>query len=101
MSTPVLPTRIGNYTPLSKLGEGGMGVVYCARDERQPDRLVALKVISKAASREDTGKRFQREARILEGLRHPNIVTLYEVGVFGKESFFAMELLSGTTLLPY
>jgi serine/threonine protein kinase len=101
--TGELPKRIGHYVPLSKLGQGGMGVVYCARDEREPSRLVALKILSAGASggREETGKRFQREARILEGLRHPNIVTLYEVGVFGKESFFAMELLSGTTLGPY
>src|SRR5262245_38392579 len=96
-----LPARIGHYVPLAKLGEGGMGVVYCARDESRADRLVALKVMSEAATREDFGKRFQREARILEGLRHTNIVSLYEVGVFGKVSYFAMELLSGTTLSPY
>jgi serine/threonine-protein kinase len=96
-----LPARIGHYVPLTKLGEGGMGVVYCARDDRRPERLVALKVVSEGGAREDLGKRFQREARILESLRHPNIVTLYEVGVFGNVSYFAMELLHGTTLSPY
>jgi eukaryotic-like serine/threonine-protein kinase len=99
----VLPSRIGHYVPLRKLGQGGMGIVYCARDERDESRLVALKVISQTATgaKDETGKRFQREARILEGLRHPNIVSFYEVGVQGTQGYFAMELLSGSTLSPY
>src|SRR5258706_16148114 len=88
--TGELPKRIGHYVPLSKLGQGGMGVVYCARHEREPSRLVALKILSQGATcgREETGKRFQREARSLQGLPHPKSVTPSEAGVSCKKTFF-------------
>lgn len=100
--TTQIPGPIGPYVPLRKLGEGGMGVVYCAQDSRDPTRLVALKVISGLDEHgDDTVRRFSREAKILEGLRHPNIVTFYEIGYAQGKSFFAMELLKGTNLRPY
>ncbi|MBK8598765.1 MAG: serine/threonine protein kinase [Holophagales bacterium] len=94
---------IGPYRPLRKLGEGGMGVVHCAQDARNPDRLVALKVLSGSAfsAADDSARRFLRESRILENLRHPNIVSFYEVGLHDGRPYFAMELLSGSPLTAY
>ncbi|MEO6323821.1 MAG: serine/threonine-protein kinase [Thermoanaerobaculia bacterium] len=96
----ITPRQIGPYVPLRKLGQGGMGVVYCALDSRDTSHLVALKVISQAAAgkRADAARRFLREARILEELRHPNIVSFYEIGEHEGQSYFAMELLTGGTL---
>src|SRR5512135_2750308 len=97
------PARlIGPYRPLRKLGEGGMGVVHCAQDTRD-DRLVALKVLSGSAfsAQDDSARRFLRETRILERLRHPNIVSFYEVGLHEGTPYFAMELLSGSPLSTY
>jgi len=81
-----------------------MGVVYCAEDTREPGREVALKVISEGgqgSKNDDTARRFVREAKILEGLRHPNIVSFFDVGLQGETSYFAMELLSGASLRAY
>jgi serine/threonine protein kinase len=98
-----LPERIGPYRPTRKLGQGGMGIVYCAEDLRQEGRLVALKVIAwrRESAHDDAALRFQREAKILERLRHPNIVTLYEVGAEGAQTYLAMELLDGTPLSAF
>ena len=99
-----IPARpIGPYRPLRKLGEGGMGVVHCAQDTRDPDRLVALKVLSGAAfnAADDSSRRFLRESRILEKLRHPNIVSFFEVGLHEGAPYFAMELLSGSPLTAF
>src|SRR5512140_1744335 len=102
MSSP--PARpIGPYRPLRKLGEGGMGVVHCAQDTRD-DRLVALKVLSSGtafSAADDSARRFLRETRILERLRHPNIVSFYEVGLHEGRPYFAMELLSGSPLTAF
>lgn len=100
MSSSATPRLIGPYKPLRKLGEGGMGVVYCAQDTRNPDRLVALKLVSgaSAGSGDDSARRFLREWKILESLRHPSIVSLYEVGIHQGQSWFAMELLTGQPL---
>ncbi len=80
-----------------------MGVVHCAQDTRDPDRLVALKVLSGSATsaKDDSARRFLRESRILENLRHPNIVSFYEVGLHDGKPYFAMELLSGSPLSAY
>lgn len=103
LSGPI-PRNIGPYRPLKKLGEGGMGVVYCAQDTRD-ERLVALKVISGSAhagsAGDDSEKRFLREARILESLRHPNVVSFFEVGSSHGQDWFAMELLSGKPLSAF
>lgn len=100
MSSSATPRLVGPYKPLRKLGEGGMGVVYCAQDTRSPDRLVALKLVSASSSGggDDSARRFLREWKILESLRHPSIVSLYEVGIHQGQSWFAMELLTGQPL---
>ena len=86
---PVSPgTRIGPYEILSLLGAGGMGEVYQARDTRL-GRDVAIKL-----SAERFSERFDREARAVAALNHPNICTLYDVG----PNYLVMELVDGATL---
>ena len=89
--------RIGPYTIERKLGAGGMGVVYAARDERL-HRTVALKTLSRFADDETARKRFWREARAAASLNHPNVCQIYEIGEDGAELFIAMELLEGEVL---
>src|SRR5262245_4202820 len=92
------PKKFGKYELLSKLGQGGMGSVYEARDPIL-DRALALKVVSpKLLSEGDTFARFQREARAAARLQHPNIVTIYELGEAEGTLYIAMELLGGTDL---
>ena len=98
--TPVrdgLPARIGHYAIVGKLGQGGMGVVYAARDERL-ERTVALKTMSSLAGDETARKRFWREARAAASVNHPNVCQLYEIGEDSGELFIAMELLEGEAL---
>jgi eukaryotic-like serine/threonine-protein kinase len=92
-----VPARIGHYAIDRKLGEGGMGVVYAARDERL-ERTVALKMMSSLADDETARKRFWREARAAASVNHPNICQLYEIGEDTGELFIAMELLEGEPL---
>jgi eukaryotic-like serine/threonine-protein kinase len=92
-----LPARIGHYAITGKLGQGGMGVVYAARDERL-ERPVALKTIKSLADDETARKRFWREARAAASVNHPNVCQLYEIGEDGGELFIAMELLEGEAL---
>jgi serine/threonine-protein kinase len=92
-----LPARIGHYLIARKLGEGGMGVVYAARDERL-ERDVALKRMSSLAPDETARKRFWREARAAASVNHPNVCQIYEIGEDGGELFIAMELLQGEVL---
>jgi len=91
------PSRVGHYAIERKLGEGGMGVVYAARDERL-QRVVALKTMSALADDENARKRFWREARAAASVSHPNICQIYEIGEDGGELFIAMELLEGEVL---
>ena len=91
-------TRLGSYEILSPLGAGGMGEVYRARDTRL-GRAVAVKVLPEAvASSPDRLARFEREARTVAGLNHPNIVTLYSVEDESGVRFLTMELVEGRTL---
>jgi serine/threonine protein kinase/tetratricopeptide (TPR) repeat protein len=92
-----VPARIGHYAIDRKLGEGGMGVVYAARDERL-ERTVALKMMSSLADDETARRRFWREARAAASVNHPNICQLYEIGEDAGELFIAMELLEGEAL---
>jgi eukaryotic-like serine/threonine-protein kinase len=91
------PDRIGHYAIARKLGEGGMGVVYAARDERL-ERTVALKTMSSLADDETARKRFWREARAAASVNHPNICQIYEIGEDRRQLFIAMELLEGEVL---
>jgi eukaryotic-like serine/threonine-protein kinase len=90
-------SRIGHYLITGKLGEGGMGVVYSARDERL-ERSVALKMMSSLRGDETARKRFWREARAAASVNHPNICQLYEIGEANGDLFIAMELLQGESL---
>jgi len=87
--------KIGKYEILSKLGEGGMGVVYKAKDPLI-DRIVAIKMMTGAfAEEKEARERFLREARAVGRLQHPNIVTIYELGVEGSSPYMVMEFLEG------
>jgi len=93
---PPIPERIGRYRIDRKIGEGGMGVVYAAHDERL-DRTVALKTI-RGDGDETSRKRLWREARAAAGISHPNICQLYEVDESVDGVVLAMELLAGESL---
>ncbi|MBL9101965.1 MAG: serine/threonine protein kinase [Myxococcales bacterium] len=86
---------IGRYVVLSRLGAGGMGVVYAAVDP-DLDRKVALKLVR--ARTADAGARLLREAQALAKLSHPNVVAIHDVGVHGAEVWLAMEFVAGRTL---
>ena len=91
-------TRLGPYEVSSPLGAGGMGEVYRARDPRL-GRDVAIKVLpSDLASDSGRLKRFEKEARSASALNHPNIVTIYEIGLADSITYIAMELVEGKTL---
>jgi TolB-like protein len=88
---------VGRYRIDRKLGEGGMGVVYAAVDERL-GRAVALKMLRTAWPDPQGRKRLLREARAAAGVSHPNVCQIYDVGDEGGALYVAMELLEGETL---
>ena len=91
-------TRLGPYEVTSHIGAGGMGEVYRARDTRL-DRSVAIKVLAtNFAGHADLRARFEREARTISQLSHPNICTLYDVGNENGADYLVMELLEGESL---
>jgi len=91
-------TTIGHYELLEKLGEGGMGVVYRARDVLL-NRFVALKFLpADAGIDEDRKRRFLQEAQVASALNHPNIVTIYEIVLDPPHQFIAMEYVPGRSL---
>jgi len=105
-SPGIIPLRIGRYVVLRKLGEGGMGVVFEARQEN-PVRTVAVKLIRSILATPGVRRRFEKEAQLLGQLQHPGIATVYEagtaevvfdVGAAVAQSFFAMELVQGVPL---
>ncbi len=90
---------IGRYQIVEKLGQGGMGVVYCARDTLL-DRIVAVKVISAPIDQNsDLRERFFREARAAGKLSHRNIITIHDLGEHEGQPYLAMEYLEGQDLL--
>jgi tRNA A-37 threonylcarbamoyl transferase component Bud32 len=96
--------RIGAYRILQVVGEGGMGIVYLAEQER-PRRRVALKMIRPGAITPALLRRFEHEAQLLARLQHPGIAQVYEAGTVntgrGPQPYFAMEHIEGQPLLEY
>lgn len=91
-------TELGPYKILSPLGKGGMAEVYRAQDTRL-HREVAIKILSERLNTDQSSLiRFQREAKTLAALSHPNILTIFDVGFENGVSFVVMELLEGETL---
>jgi len=94
----VIGRTLLHYEILEKLGEGGMGEVWLARDTRL-DREVAIKVLSpEVAADPERLERFRREAKAVAALNHPNIVTIHSVEEDGDVPFFTMEYVEGETL---
>jgi serine/threonine protein kinase len=90
-------TRLGPYAIVGSLGEGGMGEVYRARDTRL-ERDVAIKVLPAEVARDaDRRARFEREARAVAALSHPNILALHDIGAEGDRLFIVTELLARST----
>jgi len=97
-SAPRDPQRLAHYEIIRKIGSGGMGDVFLARDTRL-DRQVALKILpSEFAADADRLARFMREARAVAALSHPNIVTLHSEEEADGVHFITMELVRGCTL---
>src|SRR5438128_1170443 len=91
-------TRLGPYEIVCPLGAGGMGEVYRARDTRL-GREVAVKVLpERFAENRDLRARFEREARTVAAINHPNIVAIYDVGESGGRLYLVTELVTGETL---
>src|SRR5687768_11864191 len=91
-------TLLGTYEITGLIGAGGMGEVYRGRDTRL-DRPVALKVLPSALAADPRFRqRFDREARVISRLNHPQICTVYDIGESQGVSFLVMELVEGKTL---
>jgi len=90
-------TRLGPYEILSLLGVGGMGEVYRARDTRL-ERTVAIKILSQLSDDPVNRQRFEREARAISSLNHPNICTLHDIGQQDGIDYLVMECVEGETL---
>src|SRR5688572_15070692 len=96
MATPE-PTQIGRYEVVSRLGQGGMGSLYLAKDPKI-GRLVAIKLVRQEFDNPEARQRFAREAQSAGTLRHPNIVTIFDVDTHEGLPFIAMEYIEGETL---
>jgi serine/threonine-protein kinase len=95
---PKVVSKIGKYEIVAELGQGGMGVVYKARDLIL-ERLVALKTVTpELVSNPEILKRFYREAKSAGALQHPNIVTIYDLGAADGRPYIAMEFVEGESL---
>ena len=93
-----LPREFGDFELLEELGRGGMGVVYRARHNKL-DRVVALKMVREAhLATADDRTRFRTEAEAAARLKHPNIVTVYDMGTAGGQAYLCMEYVAGQTL---
>src|SRR5215469_1125101 len=96
--------KIGAYRILGLLGQGGMGIVYRA-EQKNPQRIVALKVIRLGIATPEDLRRFEQEAKLLGRLQHPGIAQIYEAGTAnsggGDQPYFAMEFIQGLSVLQY
>ena len=96
-SKSLVGQTISHYEILEKLGEGGMGAVYKARDSVL-GRLVAVKVLLGPSTAKDKRIRFLQEARAASALNHPNIITIYEIASHDDADYIIMEFVRGDTL---
>ena len=97
----MLPKVIGPYRVLETLGSGGVGTVYRAMDGRTND-LVAVKLLSGGPALDSrAAQRLRREFDTLTDLSHPNVVKVYDTGVFQRSPYLVMELVEGLTLRDY
>jgi hypothetical protein len=88
---------LGDYELLEMIGQGGMGIVYRAR-QRSLDRIVAVKLIAGSSFSPEFVARFQSEAQRAARMQHPNIVTIHEIGATDRFSYFSMQLVEGETM---
>ncbi len=97
------PTRLGRYTVLRRLGEGGMGVVYLAHQD-EPKREAALKLVQRERLDDSSRRRLAREAEALGRLSHPGIARIYEAyggDGQGNDAYIAMEYVNGPSITHY
>src|SRR6202162_2200802 len=95
---PIVGQTVSHYAFLEKLGAGGMGEIYKARDSRL-NRIVAVKVLAPGRTRDpQRRRRFIQEAQAASALNHPNIVTIHDILPEGDTQYMAMEQVSGQTL---
>src|SRR5690606_27732467 len=99
---PLVGQTLGDRYAIKKIiGRGGVGLVYLARDELEP-RDVVVKVLAPQWAEDDEAlARFEREAKRLENLRHPNIVAMYDFGQEDRTAYLVMEYLQGELLSAY
>lgn len=95
---PVTGQTLAHYRLFDLLGKGAMGEVYAAEDVRLGRRVAVKLLPADVSSVPDAVERFEREARIISSLNHPNICTLFDIGVHDGRQFMVMELLEGATL---
>jgi tetratricopeptide (TPR) repeat protein/predicted Ser/Thr protein kinase len=95
--SPTRPVRIGRFLVLERLGHGAMGIVYQAYDP-ELHRRVAIKVLPSAGGADELRERLQREAKALAQLNHPNVVTVFEIGVEADTLYMVMEQVEGGSL---
>src|SRR6476660_10219967 len=94
----MIGTKLAHYEITSHLGTGGMGEVYQATDSKL-GRSVAIKLLPQAFSHDsERVARFEREARVLASLNHPNIAAIYGIEESGERKFLVMELVTGETV---
>src|SRR3990172_4314503 len=97
----VAGTTLGHYSVSTLIGRGGMGAVYRAKDQKLSGD-VAIKVLPEEFARDaERVARFQREAKLLASLNHPNIAAIYGLEESGGTSFLVLDLVEGQTLAEY
>src|SRR4029450_7763277 len=92
------PRQIGRYEIQERIGSGGMGTLYIARDPTL-NRFVAIKLLHADLDTTEVRERFTREARATGALNHPNIVTIHDYGDHENSPYIVMEYIRGETLL--